>query len=202
MQVVRVLVVSTACVLALAGCESWSKWNERNTAQTQADPAAPSDPTPTGSVTADKADPSGFFTKPTARAAAVNDALLGSDPSDDLSLGKRHYKEQNYGLAEKHYRRAVEKLPSDGEAWLGLAASYDRLRRFDLADRAYGEALRVLGPLPEVLNNQGYSYLLRGDHRRARAKLAEAQAKDPDNPYIQNNLVLVEVSERKAKGLR
>ena len=39
----------------------------------------------------------------------VKDALLGGDPGDDLSLGKRHYREKNYGLAEQHFRRAVEK---------------------------------------------------------------------------------------------
>src|SRR6185436_8569720 len=92
----------------------------------------------------------------------VKDALLGGDAGDDLSLGKRHYREQNYGLAEQHFRRAVEKLPRDGEAWLGLAASYDRLRRYDLADRAYKEALAIYGPRPEVISNIGYSYLLRG----------------------------------------
>jgi Flp pilus assembly protein TadD len=26
--------------------------------------------------------------------------------------------------------------PEDAEAWIGLAASYDRVRRFDLADQA------------------------------------------------------------------
>jgi Flp pilus assembly protein TadD len=31
------------------------------------------------------------------------------------------------------------------------------LRRFDLADRAYGQAIRIVGPTAEILNNQGYS---------------------------------------------
>ena len=65
-------------------------------------------------------------------------------PGDDLLLGKRHYREKNYGLAEQHFRRAAERLPRDGEAWLGLAASYDRLKRYDLADRAYSQALADL----------------------------------------------------------
>jgi Flp pilus assembly protein TadD len=55
-----------------------------------------------------------------------------------LSLGKKYFRTINCGLAEKHFRAAVEKHPRDAEAWIGLAASYDRLRRFDLADRAYG----------------------------------------------------------------
>ena len=149
------------------------------------------DTSPTGSIAARPADPN-----------SVASALLGSEPNDDLNLGKRHYREQNYGLAEKHFRRAVEKLPKDGEAWLGLAASYDRLRRFELADRAYGQVLEIYGPTPEVLNNLGYSYLLRGDFKRARIKLAEAAAKDPDNPYIRNNVELLEVTQRNGKGLR
>jgi Flp pilus assembly protein TadD len=118
------------------------------------------------------------------------------DPYDDLSLGKRHFRDGNFGLAERYFRRAAEKAPGnadrDAEAWLGLAATYDRLRRFDLADRGYAQVLKILGPTPEVLNNLGYSYLLRGDYRRARIKLAAARDRDPNNPYILNNLDLLD----------
>lgn len=132
----------------------------------------------------------------------LGQAVLGNDPNDDLSLGKRHYKEQNYGLAEKHFRKVVEMQPRTAEGWIGLAASYDRLRRFDLADRAYTQAINILGPTPEILNNQGYSYLLRGDRQRARKTLLAAQAKDPSNPYIQNNLNLLDESLRDGAAVR
>ncbi|HET7806824.1 MAG TPA: tetratricopeptide repeat protein [Pseudolabrys sp.] len=127
--------------------------------------------------------------------------LLGSDPNDELNLGKKHYRANNFGLAEKHFRLAVEKHPRDAEAWLGLAASYDRLRRFDLADRAYAQATGILGPTVEILNNQGYSYMLRGDYKRAHATLAAARRKDPNNKYVQNNLRLLEESYRKGKSI-
>jgi Flp pilus assembly protein TadD len=128
--------------------------------------------------------------------------LMGEDPKDDLNLGKRHYRENSFGLAEQHFRRAVEKGPQDVEAWIGLAASYDKLKRFDLADRAYAQALRIAGPTPEILNNQGYSYALRGDRRRARQTLLAAQAKDPGNPYIQNNLNMLDESLREGAAVR
>jgi tetratricopeptide (TPR) repeat protein len=98
-------------------------------------------------------------------------------------------------------RAAVEKHPRDAEAWIGLAASYDRLRRFDLADRAYGQAVGIVGPTVEILNNQGFSYMLRGDYKRAHAALAAAQRKDPGNKYVQNNLRLLEESYRKGKSV-
>jgi Flp pilus assembly protein TadD len=133
--------------------------------------------------------------------SVANGAVLGEDPKDDLSLGKRHYKEQNYGLAEKHFRKAVEAQPKSAEAWVGLAASYDRLRRFDLADRAYAQAVGILGPTVEILNNQGYSYMLRGDYKRAHATLTAALRKDPNNKYVQNNIRLLEESYRKGKSI-
>jgi Flp pilus assembly protein TadD len=177
--------VALACLVALAGCSSSGKfasWGE--------DSPPPANET-TGGIGG--VAPEGNLT--------VKDALLGGDPSDDLSLGKRHYREQNYGLAEQHFRRTVEKLPRDGEAWLGLAASYDRLRRYELADRAYREALSIYGPRSEVINNIGYSFLLRGDLRKARQKFAEAQAKDPENPTIANNIALVDAAAKRRKGL-
>jgi Flp pilus assembly protein TadD len=132
----------------------------------------------------------------------VSPNFTPSDPNDDLSLGKQNFRQGNYGLAERYFRRAVETGPKDAEAWLGLAASYDRLRRFDLADRAYDQLIKLVGPTSEMLNNQGYSYLLRGDYGRARATLVAAQAKDPSNPYIRNNLALLEESVRTRKAVR
>jgi Flp pilus assembly protein TadD len=186
MRTVRVL-FALACFGALAGCSSSSS---KFSAWGWGEDAPPPAPEATGSIGA--ASESNL---------AVKDALMGSDPGDDLSLGKRHYREKNFGLAEQHFRRATEKLPRDGEAWLGLAASYDRLKRYDFADRAYREALAIFGPRPEVLNNIGYSFLLRGDLRRARQKFAEAQSKDPANPTIANNIALVDEAARRRKGL-
>jgi Flp pilus assembly protein TadD len=132
----------------------------------------------------------------------VPKGLLGKDPNDDLSLGKKYFRSGNFGLAERHFRRAVEQHPRDAEAWIGLAAAYDRLRRWDLADRAYDQAMKIIGPTPEILNNIGYSLMLRGDYRRARETLLQAQAQDPANPYVRNNLDLLEASFRKGKAIQ
>jgi tetratricopeptide (TPR) repeat protein len=150
--------------------------------------AAPADGMTTGSV-------------PPPLGAPAAPGLLGSDPNDDLSLGKKQYRANNFGLAEKYFRHAVELHPRDAEAWLGLAASYDRLRRFDLADRAYAQAIGIVGPTVEILNNQGYSYMLRGDYKRARVKLIAAQRKEPGNKYVANNIRLLETSARTGKGI-
>jgi Flp pilus assembly protein TadD len=154
------------------------------------DAAAKADPVTTGTVGQTPGAP-----------AATEKGLLGSDPNDDLSLGKKQYRANNFGLAEKHFRRAVELHPRDAEAWLGLAASYDRLRRFDLADRAYAEAIKIVGPTVEILNNQGFSYMLRGDYRRAREKLLAAERKDPGNKFVANNLRLLNKSWRQGKAV-
>jgi Flp pilus assembly protein TadD len=135
--------------------------------------------------------------------APVDDAsLLGSDPTDDLAVGKKYFRAGNFGMAEKYFRRAVELHPSDAEAWMDLAAAYDQLRRFDLADRAYSQASGIVGPSAEILNNQGYSYMLRGDYKRARATLLAAQAKDPGNKFVQNNLKLLAASEAQGKAVQ
>jgi Flp pilus assembly protein TadD len=139
----------------------------------------------------------GFGETDVAATSATQPILHASPPADlikdDLGLGKHYFRSQNYGLAEAHFRRAVETEPRNAEAWLGLAASYDELKRWELADLAYGEALKLIGPTPEFLNNRGYSYLLRGDTRQARRDLLAAAAKKPDSELIQNNLRVLNV---------
>jgi Flp pilus assembly protein TadD len=130
--------------------------------------------------------------------ASVNaNAPVGSEGvPNDRALGKTAFRNQSFGLAEMHFRRAVESNATDAESWLGLAASYDNLRRFDLADRAYGRAIGLAGQTPEILNNRGYSYMLRGDMAKARRDLNAARAKDPQNPLIANNLKLLDEQGR------
>ncbi len=115
---------------------------------------------------------------------------------DPLRMGIEHFNRGNYGIAERYFRDATEKAPKDPTAWIGLAAAYDRIARFDLADRAYVYAIRLVGETTQILNNQGYSYMLRGDLVNARKKFLRAYEREPNNPTIVNNLQLLNSSSR------
>jgi tetratricopeptide (TPR) repeat protein len=115
---------------------------------------------------------------------------------EPLKEGVRQFQAGNFGLAQKHFQAAVEKTPRDAAAWLGLAASYDRLRRFDLADKAYDKAIGLRGRTVQILNNQGYSHLLRGDLAGARRFFLAAYEIEPENPTVLNNLKLLSNSGR------
>lgn len=139
-------------------------------------------------------------------------AAVGQNPGDikyypsdqPVRLGIQRFYEGNFGLAQLYFQDAVEKAPDDVTAWIGLAASYDRLGRFDLADRAYAAAAKLEGATPRVLNNEGYSYMLRGDLKAARAKFQAALKLDPNNQTTLNNIRLLNSSqnfiERSANG--
>ncbi len=196
---------SMAAAIMLAGCTSSAKLSDlgkpsdQSAAADSADGAAGTPSDVTGTIVTQPAEP-GPSGEPVAPLAKPG--LLGDDPNDDLQLGKKYFRNNSFGLAQKSFQSAVEKHPNDAEAWVGLAASYDRLRRFDLADRAYAQAIRLVGPTPEILNNQGFSFMLRGDYERAHKALQQAQASDPGNPYIQANLQLLEQSYRSGKSVQ
>jgi Flp pilus assembly protein TadD len=188
--------LAAACLVWLAGCQTMSSSDNPfvNLAGPGSSSAGAADGETTGSLLAPAESKSGG-------APPLSPELLGVDPNDDLSVAKKYFRQGSHGLAERHFRRAVELHPRDAEAWVGLAASYDRLKRFDLADRAYQQAIKLIGATPEVMNNQGFSYMLRGQYRRARSMLLAAQAKDPNSPYIANNLRLLDESAAKAKAI-
>jgi Flp pilus assembly protein TadD len=167
-----------AAALWLAGCNTTDTPNRpfgmASIAGADAHASVPPDSEPTGSVTP-------------------------RDGQDEVALGKQHYRAGKFDAAAKVFSRAAERNPRNAEAWLGLAASYDRLRQFELADSAYDQALGIDGQTAEILNNQGYSYMLRGDLTRARAKLTAAQRKEPGNKYVQNNLALLADASAKKK---
>ena len=115
---------------------------------------------------------------------------------EPLKLGLEHFNRGHFGLAAQYFEDAVTKAPKDATAWIGLAASYDRIGRFDLADRSYKQARRLVGETTALLNNEAYSYMLRGNLKQARRKLLKAYEREPANPTIVNNLELLNSSER------
>ncbi len=129
----------------------------------------------------------------------TDSSSFGSTPERVwLQKAKQAYRNGDYGLAERHYRHAIEERHNNAEAWLGLAASYDRLKRFDLADRAYEQLVQMAGNTPTVLNNLAYHQMLKGEFGSARQTLNAAAEKSPDNPYIRNNLQLLDRWESQA----
>ncbi|MER8446804.1 hypothetical protein NKH52_26800 [Mesorhizobium sp. M1066] len=126
----------------------------------------------------------------TTKTTAIQPAAKDIETSD-LAQGKAQFRDANYGLAEQHFRKAVELKADNAEAWMGLAASYDELGRFDFADRAYGQLLKVAGRKPQIVNNMGYSQLLRGNRKKAKALLLEAKAGMADPTVVNANLALL-----------
>jgi Flp pilus assembly protein TadD len=57
-------------------------------------------------------------------------------------------------------------------------------------------AIKLVGETTDILNNQGYSLMLRGDLKGARLKFLKAYRRDPTNPTIVNNLRLLDESAR------
>ncbi len=127
-----------------------------------------------------------------AMVAKADEAAISRGESDELAKGKQFFRDQSFGLAEKSFRRAVESSSSNAEAWLGLAAAHDQLGRYDLADREYQQVEKKSGVSLALLNNRGYSYLMRGDFTRARRDFAAAERLAPDNAFVRNNLRMLD----------
>lgn len=123
-------------------------------------------------------------------------SLKGDKSKGFLAAGQEHFTNQNFGLAEKNFRKAVEVRSDNASAWLGLAASLDQLGRFDFSDRAYKQLVQLKSNNARVLNNMGYSHLLRGDYQKARSLLNRAQQLDPQLEEIQGNIHLLEKTVR------
>jgi Flp pilus assembly protein TadD len=121
----------------------------------------------------------------------IEPASYGVWPSSrHVDKGKFAYRQGDYGLAVDAFSKAVEEEKENGEAWLGLAASYDRLKRFDQARRAYDVVIKIVGYTPTVLNNLGYHHYLKGDMDSARKSFDAALRADPKNVVAKNNLAL------------
>ena len=127
------------------------------------------------------------------KAITVEDSsIVDFYPDDQLIVaGKAQFREGNFGKSYSLFKKALEVVPSDPQAWLGFAASSDMVRRFDNSDFAYKKLATMIGGRPEYHNNVGYSYLLRGNLRNARRHFLKAYELDPASEITANNLELL-----------
>ena len=104
----RVVVATFACLLSLTGCETAGRLGDLFQLKTDSTGgyAAQGDPGATGTA----AFPQDLAPD------AVPKGLLGKDPNDDLNLGKKHFRAANFGLAERHFRRAVDAVIKQASA--------------------------------------------------------------------------------------
>lgn len=130
-----------------------------------------------------------FALRSYAGAAARYALLLARNPADGL-LAER------LGLALLHAgdeagaKVALDKATAIGGSWRGwnaLGVIADRQRRWDESKRFYERALGLAPGRAEVLNNQGWSHLLRGELERALPLFEEALRAAPEARLIAAN---------------
>lgn len=117
-----------------------------------------------------------------------------------LREARAHFRNKDYGHSAAFYKRAVELSPKDPEGYIGLGASYDRLRRFDLSDRVYTALYDLSGGTAQYYNNVGYSQMLRGNLPNALQNFRRAERLDPGNLVVANNLQILAHVTAKARA--
>lgn len=104
------------------------------------------------------------------------------------ALGKYYYFQDRLDKARAAFEDALRLDPSNIDAMNGLASVYDRLGKFDVAEKIYRAALKMQPDAAYVWANLGYSLILRGDKTAAVYPLQQAVRIDPANTVARNYL--------------
>lgn len=141
----------------------------------------------------------------TANQSAFGDAKVSVADIDNIETftaegamteARNHFRNNDFGYSAAYYKRVVALTPKNAEAYVGLGASYDQLRRFDLSDRVYASLYKLEGGTARYYNNLGYSYMLRGDLKSALENFRKAERIAPRNPIIENNMLMLAEATR------
>jgi Flp pilus assembly protein TadD len=134
-----------------------------------------------------------FLSRDWNSAFARYEKLAALHPNESLTL-------ERAGIAAIHLRkldqasallRAATAVPgASWRAWNALGAAADLQRDWAAADAAYARAQEIGGDRAQVLNNRGWSLLMRGEWQEALPLLERAAALDPKARRISDNLEL------------
>lgn len=121
------------------------------------------------------------------------EALLQWQPGDPL-LAERAalacIRLADITCAAKHSTTATAAPNASWRAWNARAIVADHQRQWEEADEAYDRARSLAPDQPEILNNIGWSLLVRGQWDEALAMIEQAAALDPRSRRIADNLEL------------
>ena len=122
------------------------------------------------------------------RAAGTKDlGLCGNGAVAALKLGR-------VPAAQQMAECAVESGPTSWRAWNARGVVADLTRDWKVADESYARARELSPKEATLLNNMGWSKLLRGDWPAALPLLEQAAALDPSSQRINDNLELVRLA--------
>jgi Flp pilus assembly protein TadD len=123
--------------------------------------------------------------------------LLKESPTNSLYAERAAIaalKQGDAGRAADLAARATASPAASWRAWNALGVASDLKGDWAAADAAYGRASRLAPDRAEVLNNKGWSLMLRGAWHLALPLLERAAALDPQSTRSRHNLELVRVA--------
>lgn len=100
--------------------------------------------------------------------------LAETGPGEAVRLAETQFRQGNVALALQQYRKAMREAPGDIDAFIGIAACYDRMGRFELSRRYYEEALAIDPNDRRARHNFALSLRLQGRGEEAARFVAEA----------------------------
>lgn len=112
------------------------------------------------------------------------------NPAAHYQLGSYYLESGRYHEAAFEFQKAVAIKPDYLEAFNLLAVSYDRLRDFAKAEKAYRTALAIKPDTPYLYNNLGHSFMLQQRWEEALVNLKRAVELNGGRPNTRmyNNL--------------
>jgi Flp pilus assembly protein TadD len=136
-----------------------------------------------------------FDARKFAEALAAFQQVLTVTPKDSRILERAGISAIEIGdrkLASELIGRAVESPAATWRAWNARGALADYDGDWPQADAAYAKAVALAPDRGEVVNNRGWSLILRGDWANAVSLFERASRADPKNERIANNLQLAQ----------
>lgn len=119
--------------------------------------------------------------------------LANADPGDARSAERAGIASIMTGDMKAATRLLNRAASSGGASWRGwnaLGVIHDFEGNWAKADEAFEKAQSLSPEQPEILNNRGWSLLLRGEWARALPVLEQASLLDPNSARCRNNLEL------------